>query len=435
MNKIVGVILAGGQGERLSILAAERAKPAVIFGGSYRIIDFTLSNCVNSGIYSVAILTQYRPRSLNDHIGIGRPWDLDRRDGGVYMLQPYTARGETDWYSGTADAVYQNLYFIEESRADYVMVLSGDHIYQMRYDNMLDFHRATGADITVGVVEVPISEASRYGLVDTDEHDEVISFLEKPENPPTNLASMGIYVFSTKVLIDRLELDARDPNSSHDFGKDILPSMIGDKKVMAYRFHGYWRDVGTIEAYWQSNMDLLVDLPEINLYDPDNIIHTKISEKPSAKIGPRAHISRSIISNGCIINGYVEHSVLSPGVYVEEGAVIRDSIVFHSSYIEADAVVNRSILDKEVRVSRGCQIGFGDDFSPNKESPNILSTGITVVGKRTVLPSGVRIGRNCILGAGLTERDFENHFIASGSTVELPALKGRLLKLQVLNNR
>ncbi len=233
MNKIVAMILAGGQGERLSILAAERAKPAVVFGGSYRIIDFTLSNCVNSGIYSVAVLTQYRPRSLNDHIGIGRPWDLDRRDGGVYLLQPYTAKGETGWYSGTADAVYQNLYFIEDSRADYVLVLSGDHIYQMQYDNMLDFHRATGADVTVGVVDVPISEASRYGLLITNEHDEVTNFIEKPENPSSNLASMGIYIFSTKVLIEQLDLDARNPNSSHDFGRDIIPTMIPNQKIMA----------------------------------------------------------------------------------------------------------------------------------------------------------------------------------------------------------
>ena len=348
-RQVVAMILSGGQGERLSILSQERAKPAVPFGGRYRIIDFTLSNCVNAGIYSVGVLTQYRPRSLNEHIGIGRPWDLDRTGGGVFLLQPYTGRGDSDWYRGTADAIYQNLYFLEEQRAEEVVILGGDHIYQMDYAAMIDFHRSSGAAVTIGVTQVPWQDVGRFGTVVMDEHGRVKAFEEKTAEARSNMASMGIYVFDKDVLRERLIEDAHR-KSSHDFGADILPAMVEKDAVFAYPFRGYWRDVGTVEAYWQANMDLLMDLPELNLYDPDAFIQTKTYNYPPAKIGPRAHISRSIICEGCIVDGYVDHSILSPGVRVEEGAVIRDSIVFNDTVVQRGATIDRCIVDKKVVV-------------------------------------------------------------------------------------
>ena len=410
------MILAGGQGERLSTLSQERAKPAVIFGGKYRIIDFTLSNCVNSGIYRVAILTQYRPRSLNDHIGIGRPWDLDRADGGVHLLQPYTGRGESDWYRGTADAVYQNLYFIEERRVDQVLILAGDHIYQMRYEEMIEFHRASKAEVTLGVVEVPWEEVSRFGTVEMDASGRVTSFREKVADATSNLGSMGIYVFERDVLRQRLIDDAHQ-KSTHDFGHDVIPGMVDAGRVYGFRFPGYWRDVGTLQSYWDANMDLLVDLPSMNLYDPDNRVHTRIANYPPAKIGPGAHVSRSIICDGCIVDGDAEHSVLSPGVPIEEGAVVRDSIVFDDTWIEREANLNRCILDKEVRVGHGSQLGWGDDYTPNQQDPGHLNSGLTLVGKRAVLPPGLRVGRNCKISPGVQPEDFESGTIASGETI------------------
>lgn len=422
MAKVIALILAGGAGNRLSILSEERAKPAVIFGGRYRIIDFTLSNCVNSGITKVGVLTQYRPRSLNDHIGIGRPWDLDRSQGGVVLLQPYQGRRGTDWYKGTADAVYQNMYFVEESPVEHVFILAGDHIYKMRYDDMLAFHRFSSADVTVGVVEVGAEHASRFGIVTLDSDDRVTGFLEKPQQLQGTLnlclASMGIYVFNKGVLMESLKENAQR-KKGHDFGRDIIPALVErGLRVYAYRYHGYWRDVGTIEAYWEANMDLLVDLPEFNLYDPETVVHTRSEDRPPVKTGPRARISRSLISNGCIINGEVEHSVLSPGVYVEEGAQVVDSVIFDDTILRRGAMVHRSIIDKEVRVGMGTVIGYGDDYTPNQQEPEHIYAGITLVGKRARIPAGVRIGRNCKINATVQEEDFTTDFIPSGSTVE-----------------
>lgn len=416
MIKILAMILSGGMGQRLSILAEERAKPAAIFGGKYRIIDFALSNCVNSGIFRVGVLTQYRPRSLNHHIGIGRPWDLDRTEGGVFLLQPFMGRQGSDWYSGTADAVYQNLYFVEETPAEQVLILAGDHVYNMRYDDMIAFHKMKGAEVTIGITEILPHEASRFGVVSLDEDDRVTAFEEKPPEPKGDHISMGIYVFSKSTLIECLESDAHRSGSSHDFGHDVLPGLVEAGKVYGYRFNGYWRDIGTVEAYWQANMDLLIELPELNLYGPD-IIRTPSSQRPPAKIGSRAHISRSLICHGCIINGYVEHSVLSPGVYVEEGAMVRDSILFDDAHVEADASINRSILDKEVWVGRGSQVGYGDDYAPNRDEPHILNTGITLVGKRARLPAGLRVGRNCKIEPAVPEESFRDMLVASGETV------------------
>jgi len=421
LKKVIALILAGGQGDRLSVLSEERAKPAVIYGGRYRIIDFTLSNCVNSGITRVGVLTQYRPRSLNDHIGSGRPWDLDRQGGGVSLLQPYLGREISDWYRGTADAVYQNLYFIEESKADLVLILAGDHVYKMNYDELLDHHRAKGADVTIPVCEVPWEEASRFGILTLDEDDRIVRFEEKPAQPHSNLISMGIYVFTKDTLMKALVEDAEREDSDHDFGRDVIPQTMEDgvSRVYGYRFHGYWRDVGTIESYFQANMDLLDDLPDLNLYDPETRIRTRVTGYPPAKIGRRAYMSQSLLDLGCIVLGHVEHSVLSPGVYVEEGAVIRDSIIFDDTYIEAGAIIERSIVDKEVRVGKNAYIGYGDDFVPNRERPDIVNCGISIVGKRAQIPGCTRIGRNCVIGPGVTAKGIEDSYIPSGTTLRL----------------
>ncbi|HZP55980.1 MAG TPA: glucose-1-phosphate adenylyltransferase [Dehalococcoidia bacterium] len=421
MKRVVALILAGGQGDRLSVLSEERAKPAVIFGGRYRIIDFALSNCVNSGISRVGVLTQYRPRSLNDHIGIGRPWDLDRSGGGVSLLQPYLGRDSADWYRGTADAVYQNIYFLEETRADLVLILAGDHVYKMNYDELIAHHLAKGADVTVPLYQVPVDEAHRYGVLCTDDDDRIIEWEEKPDRPRSNLISMGIYVFNRTCLIEQLIADAQ-VDSTHDFGRDVIPRMVDDphSRVYGYRFEGYWRDVGTIESYFEGNMDLLEDLPALNLYDPDSRIRTRVTGYPPAKIGQRAYISRSLLELGCIINGHVEHSVLSPGVYVEEGAVVRDSIIFDNVRVESGAIIERSIVDKDVLVGKNAYVGYGDDWSPNHERPDIVNCGITIIGKRAKLPPYVRIGRNCVIGPNVVAEGVEEGYIPSGTTLRAP---------------
>jgi len=419
MKGTIAMILAGGQGDRLSVLSEERAKPAVIFGGRYRIIDFALSNCVNSGITKVGVVTQYRPRSLNDHIGIGRPWDLDRSGGGVSLLQPYLGGAASDWYRGTADAIYQNLYYVEESRADLVLILAGDHVYKMPYDELIAHHKEHGADLTIPVYGVPWEEASRFGTLFLDENERVTAFDEKPAKPRSNLISMGIYLFNKDVLLRALMEDAARAGSERDFGHDIVPALVADSAMKVYgcRFNGYWRDVGTIESYYQANMDLLEDLPEFDLYEPEMRIHTRVTEYPPAKIGRHAEISRSTLDVGCIINGWVEHSVLSPGVNVEEGAVVRDSIIFDDAHIEAGAIIDRSIVDKEVIIGRDCQVGYGEDWSANKERPEIVHCGITIVGKRARLAPAIRLGRNCVIGPGVVVEAAEGEYIASGTTI------------------
>jgi glucose-1-phosphate adenylyltransferase len=410
------MILAGGASERLSILSAERAKPAVPFGGRYRIIDFTLSNCSNSRIYNVAVLTQFNPRSLAQHIGVGRPWDLDRTSGGVVLLQPFLSRSTRDWYKGTADAVYQNLYYIEDQKVDEVLILSGDHIYTMRYDHMMHTHRNRRADVTVAVTEVPLSEVSRFGIITLDHNERVVSFQEKPKTSKSNLVSMGIYVFDKNVLIDCLE-EHGQTKGGYDFGHDILPEIIGKHKVYGYRFRGYWRDVGTVESYWQANMDLIADLPDLNLYDTAAEIRTVQRDKPPAKLGPNAQISRSLVSNGAIINGRVEKSVISPSVFIEDGAVVTDSVIFDDTTVGRGAIVDRSIVDKQVWVSPGCYVGYGDDLAPNKEEPENLNAGITIVGKGARIPGDVKIGRNCKIGCWVEAADFPSKVIPSGESV------------------
>jgi len=424
MSNVLALILAGGQGERLSLLSQKRAKPAVPFAGKYRIIDFALSNCVNSGIAEVAVLTQYRPHSLHDHIGIGKPWDLDRQKGGVHLLQPYIGRKESDWYQGTADAVYQNLSFLLEAKYDYVLVLAGDQIYRMDYGPMIAFHQQHSADVTLGAVIVPLQEGYRFGILETDAEGRVLSFEEKPKEPRGTLGSMGIYVFNRDTLIRVLIEDSRSAqtggsSSQHDFGKNIIPSMVTrGEKVYAYPFAGYWQDVGTVQAYWETHMELLGDRPAFDLYDPSWVIHTRSEERPPADIRRGAQISSSLISHGCIIKGQVERSVLSPGVVVEEGAVVRDSIVLFDCIIGAGSVIDRAILDKEVVVGKHCQVGYGDDMTANKLEPSRLSTGITIIGKRAHLPDNLKVGRNCKIGGDLRPEDFPTDTLASGETLE-----------------
>ncbi len=415
MKRTMAVILAGGEGERLSILSQERAKPAVPFGGKYRIIDFTLSNCINSDVDDVVVLTQYNPRSLNDHIGLGRPWDLDRNRGGVKLLQPYIARGRVaEWYRGTADAVLRNLNVIEHDPADTVLILAGDHIYKMDYLPFLAAHRRHRADVTIAVRQVPIADAPRMGILAMDEHDRVVEWQEKPKHPKSDLASMGVYVFSKKALRQWLSEDRVD------FGGHVVPAMIeGGARVFGYRYGGYWQDVGTIQSYWEANMALLEDLPQLDLYDKGWVIHTRSEERAPAKVSSTAQVHRSLISHGCVILGTVVNSVLSPGVRVEMGAVVRDSIIMFDAVIRSGAVVDRSILDKEVLVGQGAIVGDGPyDDRPNKAEPGRLNTGITVVGKRAVIPRGVRIGRNVRVAADIRSSDFVGKVVKSGDSVD-----------------
>ena len=415
MKRTMAVILAGGEGERLSILSSVRAKPAVPFGGKYRIIDFSLSNCVNSDIDDVVVLTQYNPRSLNDHIGLGRPWDLDRNRGGVKLLQPYVSRGGVmEWYRGTADAVLQNLNVIEMHDADTVLVLAGDHVYKMDYQPFVAAHRRHRADVTIAVRRVPLADASRMGILSMDDSSRVTEWQEKPAHPRSDLASMGVYVFSKRALRRWLTDDRTD------FGGDVIPAMLaGTARVFAYPFDGYWQDVGTIQSYWEANMALLVDEPELDLYDREWLIHTRSEERAPAKVGPTAQIHRSLISHGCVIAGTVVNSVLSPGVRVEVGAVVRDSIVMFDSVIRAGAVVDRAILDKEVVVGQGATVGAGTDLdTPNRDEPGRLNTGITVVGKRAIIPRGTRIGRNVKIAGEVRVSDFPGRVVRTGASVE-----------------
>jgi len=415
MNKVLALILAGGEGKRLSVLAQGRAKPAVPFAGKYRIIDFALSNCVNSGINTVAVIPQYNPRSLARHIGVGKPWDLDRSVGGIALLSPFVStNGEMHWYRGTAEAVYHNMRFIQDSRVDEVLILAGDHVYTMHYEEMIKSHRQQGAETTIAVTEVPLAEANRFGIVTID-NNRVIAFEEKPQQPKSNLASMGIYIFNKDILFKVLE-DAHR-RGLQDFGSQIIPDAINKYQIYGYKYQGYWRDVGTIEAYWQANMDLIIDLPPFNLYEPENQVKTPSVDMPPVKLGPKAQINRSLVSNGCIINGTVLNSVLSPHVYVEEGAQVIDSIVFDDTIIAKDAVVHRSIIDKECHVAQGCCIGYGDDYVPNKDEPVYLNCGITVIGKGARLPPRLKVGRNCKIDSEVQESNFSTLFVPSGSSV------------------
>jgi len=414
--KIKAVILAGGKGTRLGVLTIKRAKPAVPFGGKYRIIDFALSNCVNSNVFDVLVLTQYRPHSLNDHIRRGRPWDLDRSfTGGVRLLQPFQGSFDTDWYAGTADAVAQNLNFVRQGRPEFVLILSGDHIYEMDYDMLVQYHRDKGADATVCTIRVPLDEASRFGIVDTDKDYRIVDFIEKPQAPPGNLANMGVYVFNYSVLERVLSEDQADPESERDFGKNILPKMVAENmNIFAYPYGGYWIDVGTIDAYWEAHMDLLSSPPSLNLNDRTWVIHTRSEERPPVRIGADARIVDSMITDGSVIGAgaVIERSVLSPGVFIGPGAVIRESVILNDAYVESGAQVERALVDKIAVIGKNARVGFWQDMGDLK---------ITSVGKNSRIPPEFTIGAGSVVGSDCTHGSFagfSNMMVPAGSDVE-----------------
>ncbi len=414
-KEMIAMLLAGGQGSRLGVLTDNVAKPAVSFGGKYRIIDFPLSNCINSGIDTVGVLTQYRPLRLNTHIGIGIPWDLDKNVGGVTVLPPYEKSANTDWYTGTANAIYQNLEYMEQYNPDYVLILSGDHIYKMDYEVMLDFHKANKADVTIAVMPVPMEEASRFGIIVADDNGKITEFQEKPEHPASNLASMGIYIFSWPVLRDAL-INKKD-QSGLDFGMHILPyCREGGKRLFAYEFNGYWKDVGTLGSYWQANMELIDVIPEFNLYEEFWKVYTRGDIIPPDYISNSASVDKCIIGEGSEIYGEVHSSVIGPGVTIGEGAVVRDSIVMQDSFIGKGAKLDRAVVAQGVSIGDGALVGTGED-APNTYNKKVYAFGLATIGENSVIPSGVRIGRNTAILGETRPEDYPNGELASGGAI------------------
>ncbi|WP_275373751.1 glucose-1-phosphate adenylyltransferase [Clostridium tertium] len=359
-KEIVAMILAGGQGSRLGVLTKRLAKPAVPFGGKYRIIDFPLSNCSNSGIYTVGVLTQYKPLELNTHIGIGSPWDLDRRDGGVRVLPPYQEEKGGKWYKGTANAIYQNIEYVDRYNPEYILILSGDHIYKMNYDKMLEFHKQKKADATIAVIDIPIEEASRFGIMNTRDDLSIYEFEEKPQNPKSTKVSMGIYIFNWSILKRFLIEDENNIDSSNDFGKDIIPNMLNNKmKLVAYPFEGYWKDVGTIRSLWEANMDLLNTDNKLSLYDNEWKIYSENIARPAQYIGSNSNVNESLVVEGCIVEGDVEHSVIFQGVSIGRNSIIRDSVIMSDTKIEDNVVINKAIVGSNAIIRSGCKIGDG----------------------------------------------------------------------------
>jgi len=414
------MLLAGGVGSRLNILATKRAKPAVPFAGMYRIIDFTLSNIMHSDLEVVGVLTQYKPLSLMDHIGSGEHWNLYGRKRGIKILPPHTGEADSDWYKGTADAIYQNIPFMENYKPDKVLILSGDHIYRMDYEKMISFHEKKGAALTIAAMPVPIEEAHRFGVMVVNESDEIIEFQEKVKNPRSNLASMGIYVFNYRILCEELR-NIVGNKKGFDFGKDIIPSMLNRYKLVCYKFNDYWRDVGTIESYHSANMDCLDPSTGLDLYNwglCTNLQDDRIGDKPPSLFGPASICSNSIVSRGCIIEGEVYNSVLSPGVRVMKGAKVYDSVVFSNVLIESNSVIKRCIIDKHVQIGTDCIIGEGED-TPNREFPSHLACGITVIGKNVHVPDNTTIGKNCIIYPDvIINNNLPGLVIKSGETIK-----------------
>ena len=406
----LAIILAGGRGSRLDILSERRSKPAVPFGGKFRIIDFALSNCTNSGIFQIGILTQYLPLSLNEHIGVGKPWDLDRRDSFVTLLQP-----NNSWYEGTADAIRKNLEFVKRYASKYVLILSGDHIYKMDYSKMIEQHKKTGADLTIAAKIVPLEEASRFGILETDDKLKIQKFVEKPKEPKSNKASMGIYVFSTQALIDAIE--SHPEINDLDFGMHIIPDMIKNKNVYAYEYYDYWKDVGTYDSYLEANLELCHDTA-LDLYDPNWKIYTKSEDLPPVKVGENAKISTSLISNGCKIDGIVEESVLSPGVVVGKGSIVKHSVILNDVVIGDNCKIEDTIIDKNTVIGDNSVIGTGNDMTPNKDNPKVLSSGLNVIGKKLILPAGLVVEKNVRIFSSTDPKEIKVKHIPSGETLK-----------------
>lgn len=414
-KEMIAMLLAGGQGSRLGVLTSKVAKPAVAFGGKYRIIDFPLSNCINSGIDTVGVLTQYQPLRLNTHIGIGIPWDLDRNVGGVTVLPPYEKSTSSEWYTGTANAIYQNIDYIDLYNPDYVLILSGDHIYKMDYEIMLDYHKASNADVTIAAMPVPLEEASRFGILITDEENKITEFEEKPAKPRSNLASMGIYIFSWKVL--RNALVKMKNQKGCDFGKHIIPYCFENgKRLFAYEYNGYWKDVGTLSSYWEANMELIDIVPEFNLYEELWKIYTKADALPPQYVSSNAYIERSIIGEACEIYGVVKNSVIGEGVIVEEGAVIENSIIMQHSTIHKNAKIYKSIIAESVEIGENTVLGAGD-YAESKLDPKVYAADIVTVGENSCIPANVEIGKNTAI-SGVTEiEDYANNRLESGGYI------------------
>ena len=397
-QECIAMLLAGGQGSRLYALTEKTAKPAVTFGGKYRIIDFPMSNCVNSGIYTVGVLTQYQPLALNEYIGKGSPWDLDRARSGVTVLPPYQAKDGADWYRGTANAIYQNLGFIRRYDPDYVLILSGDHIYKMDYARMLEAHKRTGADVTIAVLNVSLEEASRFGIMNTDDSLWIVEFEEKPKHPKSTKASMGIYIFSRKILEEYLVRDENTPGSSNDFGKNVIPAMLADGvKLYAYPFDGYWKDVGTVQSLWEANMDLLGKNPAFNLHDPSARIYSRNEARPPQRMGKKGRAVNSLVTEGCEIDGTVENCVLSAGVKVHAGAVVRDSVLMEDVVIGEGSTVAYSMIADGVQVGKNCTVG----------APKDTAKGVTVVAGIAKVPDGTTVEDGAMADAAY----FETHTV------------------------
>lgn len=412
---MIAMLLAGGQDSRLGVLTSKVAKPAVAFGGKYRIIDFPLSNCINSGIDTVGVLTQYQPLRLNSHIGIGIPWDLDRNFGGVTILPPYEKSGNSEWYTGTANAIYQNLDYMETFQPDYVLILSGDHIYKMDYEVMLDYHKANHADITIAAMPVPIEEASRFGVVVTDGEGRIEEFQEKPPQPKSNLASMGIYIFSWQVLKDALIALRNEPGC--DFGKHIIPYCHENgQRLFAYEYNGYWKDVGTLGSYWEANMELIDIIPEFNLYEEFWKIYTNSSILPPQYVASQAVIDRCIIGNGAEIYGEVHNCIISSGVVIGEGAVVRDSIIMRDAQIGQGCVIDKAIIAENTKIGDHAVLGIGSDV-PNRLKPAIYSFGLVTIGENSVIPESVQIGKNTAISGVTSREDYPDGVLESGETL------------------
>ncbi len=414
-KEMIAMLLAGGQGSRLGVLTSKVAKPAVAFGGKYRIIDFPLSNCINSGVDTVGVLTQYQPLRLNTHIGIGIPWDLDRNIGGVTVLPPYEKSANSEWYTGTANAIYQNIDYIESFNPEYVLILSGDHIYKMDYEVMLDFHKENNAEVTIAVMPVPMEEAKRFGIMITDENRKITDFEEKPEHPRSNLASMGIYIFNWKTLKEALVTNAEQP--ALDFGKHVIPYCHKkEAPLFAYEFNGYWKDVGTLSSYWEANMELIDIVPEFNLYEEYWKIYTSSTILPPQYISENSVIERSIIGEGSNIYGKVYNSVIGCGVTIGEGTVVRDSIIMNETSIGKDCELYKAIIAENVVVNDNVKLGIGEE-APNETDPHIYNSGMVTIGEKSVIPKGIQVGKNSVIFGVTKPEDYDNGYLASGKTL------------------